>query len=1311
MSRLLPHALLLAALVIAEAARGALPELGEGGPRQAIELADGWRTVRGDAGAPDPADFSQNTFDDRAWTPVSVPHNWDVYAGLRQAKHGNLHGSAWYRVRFSLPQAPRPDQRVFLFFEGVGSYATVWLNGQRLGSHAGGLTTFTLDATEAVRAGNDNVLAVRADHPAGIRDLPWVCGGCEHAYGFSEGSEPFGIFRPVHVLVTNAARIAPFGVHVWNDREIGIERAAAHVEVEVENHGAATREIQVRTRLLDDRQRVVAESTASARLDPAARTLVRPADLTAAPARLWSLEDPRLYTLRTEILEAATGTLLDRVDTPYGFRWIEWPRPDGSGRGTFLLNGRPTFLNGTCEYPHVLGGSHAFTAGQIRARVRQIEAAGFNAFRDAHHPHNLRYQEFWDADGLAWWPQFGAHVWFDRDDFRANYLALLADWVKERRNSPSLVLWGLQNESQLPADFAREAVALIRQLDPTAGPQRLVTTCNGGSGTDWDVPQNWTGTYGGDPATYADDLRKQRLVGEYGAWRSIDLHADAPDAAAGFTEEDFNGLLETKLVLGRSVAADVAGHFQWPFATHENPGRTFGAKGEQLGEGWGRLDRLGPANNKGLLTLWGEPLDAYYLYRSHEVPAATQPMVVLAGATNPDRWTAPGRVDGIVAYSNCDEVELFNDAAGGASLGVRRRNERGHFRWDGVELRWNLLRAVAYRDGQPVAEDSILLHHLPRAPQAEDARSKEPDTTAPAAGWRYLYRVNCGGPSLVDSHGARWLADREWRDGSAFGAESWADAYPDLDPAQGSVRRIGSPVAGTRDPALYQTFRYGRKKLRYRFSLPNGHYRVELHFAEPWYGRGATHADGWRLFDVALNGTTVTRDVDLWKEAGYARALCKDFETEVRDGQLVVSFPRVASYEAVIAGIAIARREDAGVANLPEVNDADLVRDLHCAAEAGVHVERWLNTGDRLHLNEDATIAQLPEELRQASWLRLRAGSKGNFSFAPAREMDAVAAVDDAAPPAPGGWEYFEQPLVVVQDGKGRRLTLWRRHLAAGQTLAFAHAPEFVVLLPTRPFAPAQAVRNVKVSGSETPGHWRSAGNLRAGLRLNGPNGAALNRLPQDLVGSDWFVSPARENGTDLRVAFEVTDHADVYVALDRRITAAPAWLREWEPVSGEVQVGSTLFALRRKHFSAGETVVLGANGQGDADATDGLAGYCVFVRPTRPAVVYDAANVILDARRCEFEWPIQVGVGDRYRFTIAHRVPTTGPSRLRYEFLDRAGTVLCSEGKDLSRAGAGEGWNVWRLRTCTSVNAGTYLVRLTWLSGAPVELRSLTVE
>ncbi len=883
------------------AAGSALPN-GDASPRRAITLNDGWRSLAADTSLAGPIGFESSDFDDAGWALVDVPHNWDDYGGLTRVLHGNRHGTAWYRRDFTLPAA-EAGRRAYLFFEGVGSYARVWVNGQLAGTHAGGRTTFTLDVTDLVRAGEVNVVAVRADHPAGITDLPWVCGGCHPMPGFSEGSQPMGIFRPVTLITTEQARIEPFGVHVWNAADATAESAKVRFTVELNNY-EAPRPLVVKTRILDAHGATVAAVQDTA--ERAKGVSVIKGEVTLSKVALWSLESPHLYRVETTLWEA--DRLLDQVVTPFGVRTLRWPKPGDPEGGPFYLNGKPVFINGTCEYEHLLGASHAFGSEQIAARVAQVKATGYNAFRDAHQPHNLRYQEYWDREGILWWPQMAAQIWFDSPQFRANFKTLVREWVRERRNSPSNVLWGLANESKLPEDFARECVDLIRELDPTAVDQRLVTTCNAGTGTDWNVPQNWTGTYGGDPETYAEDLKRQQLIGEYGAWRSLGLHSEGGYIADGVRSESrADAIYATKIRLAESIRDHVPGHFHWLLATHENPGRAIGSKGQQGTDGWAELDRIAPANNKGLLTLWGEPTDAFYLYRASYVPAARDPMVYIVSHTWPDRWREPGVKSGILVYSNCEEVELFNDAGARDSLGVRRQGGPGvPFRWDGVEIRHNVLFAEGRIGGKTVARDAIQLSHLPAAPHSTELRGEVKNFTEAAPGWNYLYRVNCGGADYIDRNGARWTADRDFVPGLNHGSLSWAADYPGLAARLGSQRRSSEVIRGTEDQELYQTYRYGRHKLRYRFALPDGDYRVEFYFTEPWYGAGGGDCAGWRLFDVALNGETVLRDVDLWSEGGFAGALKKVVNARSSGGWLEVSFPRVASYQAVVSAIAIA---------------------------------------------------------------------------------------------------------------------------------------------------------------------------------------------------------------------------------------------------------------------------------------------------------------------------------------------------------------------------------------------------------------------
>jgi len=547
-------------------------------------------------------------------TDVTIPHNFDDYYGYRQLRHGNLHGKATYSKVFQATK--NSDKRYFLQFEGVGTYATVTLNGHKYPEELVGRTVWTLDITDRMKDG-DNHLRVDVDHPAMQTASPWVCGGCSSEWGFSEGSQPFGIFRPVSLIETDAVRIEPFGVHIWNNAQCD----SVFIETEVKNYTEHTQTFELVNKFTLASGKQVFRHAEIVTLRPGGSQTLRHAER-IADAHRWSLDDPYLYNLVTMIKRNEKTT--DEVRTPFGIRNISWPVLRKNGDNRFYLNGQPVFINGTCEYEHILGNSHAFTPEQIRSRMKQITNAGFNALREAHQPHHLLYQQLCDQQGILFWSQFSAHIWYDTNKFRRNFKRLLVRWIKERRNSPSIILWGLQNESVLPKKFAEECCDIIRQLDPTCADQRLITTCNGGEGSDWNVIQNWSGTYGGSAENYDNELKQpeQLLNGEYGAWRTIDLHGDAK-----YSEESFTRLLETKARLAESAKDSVCGHFQWIFNSHDNPGRV------QPDGAYRRIDKIGPINYKGLVTAWEEPTPAYYMYRQRYVPQSP----VGSGITAADR--------------------------------------------------------------------------------------------------------------------------------------------------------------------------------------------------------------------------------------------------------------------------------------------------------------------------------------------------------------------------------------------------------------------------------------------------------------------------------------------------------------------------------------------------------------------------------------------------------------------------------------------------------------------------------------------------
>ena len=540
-----------------------------------------------------------------------------------------------------------------------------------------------------------------------------------------------------------------------------------------------------------------------------------------------------------------------------------------------------------CEYEHLFGQSHAFSNEQIEARMKEVMTAGFNAFRDAHQPHNLLYKKIIDENGILWWPQFSAHIWYDTPQFKESFKRHLIQWVKERRNSPSIILWGLQNESTIPAEFAKECSDIIRSLDPTCGTQRLVTTCNGGEGTDWNVVQNWSGTYGGKLEDYAKELSRsdQLLNGEYGAWRTLGNHS-----GERYTEEKQCDILERKVQLAEQARDSVCGQFQWILQSHDNPGR------RQPEEGFRLIDKVGPFNHKGIISAWEQPGDAFYMYKTHYVEADKAPLVYIVPGIHADTVDADGAktvmADSIRVYSNCDRITL---SCGSWSKTMQRnwKDNTTLFRFSGVKLDGQALVARGYYNNKVATCDSLAL-------PSYNAWSEE--IIKPENGYNYIARINCGGDDYTDSYGLVWNQDNtNW-------STSWGDKFKkETSPYQAS--QTFSPMLFA--SPLFRTSRFGRHLLSYTIPAEPGDYRVELYFVEPWWGRGeslSSDYEGLRLFDVAVNDTTYIRNLDLWAQARYGKPYKRVLNVRNTGHEIRINFPKVAAGQAIISAIAVATK-------------------------------------------------------------------------------------------------------------------------------------------------------------------------------------------------------------------------------------------------------------------------------------------------------------------------------------------------------------------------------------------------------------------
>ena len=438
----------------------------------------GWRFLRGDApGAELPA------FDDTAWRRLDLPHDWSVedlpslsesdgegaiWGGTvvpfrtgpfdRYRSEGKrdtgwvVGGTGWYRKRFTA-RAVGADRHVEIVFDGVYMNSDLWLNGQHLGNHPYGYTSFAFDLTPYLHRQGENVLAVRVRNEG--RNSRWYSGS--------------GIYRHVWLSVTGDMRVPLWGVYVTTP-EVSRDAASVKVNVMLENRGSASQSVTVRVRLFDADNSLAGRHEATQAVG--AGSSVEQDHLFAIKApRLWSTATPELY--RAEVELVVGGSAVDRTTTSFGIRKIEVDAERG-----LRINGDALKLRGGCvHHDNGLLGAAAIDRAEER-RVELLKSYGFNAIRCSHNPPSAAFLDACDRVGMVVIDEAFDHWTIQKNP--QDYHLYFQDWwqrdleamVRRDRNHPSVVFWSIGNEIPERADpagvaIAKQIVEEIKRLDAT----------------------------------------------------------------------------------------------------------------------------------------------------------------------------------------------------------------------------------------------------------------------------------------------------------------------------------------------------------------------------------------------------------------------------------------------------------------------------------------------------------------------------------------------------------------------------------------------------------------------------------------------------------------------------------------------------------------------------------------------------------------------------------------------------------------------------------------------------------------------------
>jgi hypothetical protein len=352
----------------------------------------------------------------------------------------------WYRRMLNVAPGAA-GERVLLHFGAVDFEATVYMNGTQLGSHRGGYQSFSFDITDALRAGN-NELVVKVNDPT------------EH------GPNPQG---KQHVNAQWMYYSASSGI--W--QTVWIERVpATHIEALKLTPNVDRSELRVEVALKGQNQRHTIEAIARSGQKVVAKAVIGNGGvLRIDQPRLWSPDDPYLYDLELRVLQGAK--VVDKVQSYFGMRKIEL-KADEQGRARIHLNGKYTFNLGVVDQGFWPEGHYtAPTDAALKFDVQLAKALGFNTVRKHIKVEPQRWYYHCDRIGLLVWQDMPSSN-NDSPQARVQFESEIRTNLAQLHNHPSITTWVLFNEGWGAYDLNRLTQAM-KQFDPS----RLV---NGHSG-------------------------------------------------------------------------------------------------------------------------------------------------------------------------------------------------------------------------------------------------------------------------------------------------------------------------------------------------------------------------------------------------------------------------------------------------------------------------------------------------------------------------------------------------------------------------------------------------------------------------------------------------------------------------------------------------------------------------------------------------------------------------------------------------------------------------------------------------------------
>ncbi|MGI6280004.1 MAG: glycoside hydrolase family 2 TIM barrel-domain containing protein, partial [Acutalibacteraceae bacterium] len=566
--------------------------------------------------------------------------------------------NAWYIKKFRLSKEDE-NKRITLFFEGVATYATVYVNGCLLKHNFCGYTGFEVDITDFAKFDEENTVSVYVSTK-------------QHEGWWYEGG---GIYRHVKLIKTGLVSVDLWGVYAAPAKNPD-GSWTVKTEAVIRNDFFNRKSVKIKGEIIDADGRTVAVCEAGGTVTEKDKKTFKYSFLVESP-KLWSPDSPNQYTMRTSVYNGKA--LCDVYDVKFGFRTLKIDPKKG-----LFINDKHYKIKGLCGHADCGLTGKAVPDNIHRYKVELMKEMGANGYRTTHYPQAEALMDALDENGFI---VMDETRWFDSSDEGKAQLEML---VKRDRNRPGVIFWSIGNEE--PHHTTKEGrrisetlISLVRKLDNT----RFITTAVSHSpdkATVYDVLDlaginyNWE-VYDAVHQKYPDKAILSSENCATGTTRGWYFDNDPGKAFIPAYDHDTNTLFRSREFTWKFIMERewMLGGYQWIAFEH---------RGEAV---WPRL-----CSQSGAVDLFMQKKDAFYQNKSHWTD---EYMVHLL-----PHWNFKG-MEGepikVFAYTNAPRLELFLN---GESLGSREIERYGHGEWV-VPYAPGRLEVVAYDGTKIVVRD------------------------------------------------------------------------------------------------------------------------------------------------------------------------------------------------------------------------------------------------------------------------------------------------------------------------------------------------------------------------------------------------------------------------------------------------------------------------------------------------------------------------------------------------------------------------------------------------------------------------------